>query len=449
MKKIHLNKFLLAGMVCCGIASLFTSCRFEEDDYFDESASLRVEHAIDQVRDNLSSAENGWVMQYFCGTGVAHFEGFNLFAKFDKNGKVTIAGNHRFLRDGNANKYTEANSLYSLLLEDGPVLAFNTWNDVLTPFVDPVAYYAAPNSLVKDGEGMQGDHNFVVMSNNDNEIILRGERHSAEVRLVKCDRSWADYIADTETMKNSFTNSSINEYYVINNNNDTLYFSGLRNGRFRYTEDLVKGVKLDSLSCVFTPNGFRTEHTDSIGSCKFHEFKMAEDKTCLKNEDGNVKVIARWDAFIVNHTALWKMDQTLFTSEQTALYNQINAELKKHNNTWSLESIGIGKSSGSNSIVGLVLTFYTNTAKTKTNTAGLAMTMSRPAYGQMAISCTEDNKIDKNMENIMKKATNIEMLCRNFATLMNGTYNITPDDYFLPTIAQFEAVNGGTSFKLN
>ena len=171
-------------------------------------ASLRVEHAIDQVRDNLSSAENGWVMQYFCGTGVAHFEGFNLFAKFDKNGKVTIAGNHRFLRDGNANKYTEANSLYSLLLEDGPVLAFNTWNDVLTPFVDPVAYYAAPNSLVKDGEGMQGDHNFVVMSNSDNEIILRGERHSAEVRLVKCDRSWADYIVASRTQASTNTTLS-------------------------------------------------------------------------------------------------------------------------------------------------------------------------------------------------------------------------------------------------
>ena len=449
MKKIHLNKFLLAGMVCCGIASLFTSCRFEEDDYFDESASLRVEHAIDQVRDNLSSAENGWVMQYFCGTGVAHFEGFNLFAKFDKNGKVTIAGNHRFLRDGNANKYTEANSLYSLLLEDGPVLAFNTWNDVLTPFVDPVAYYAAPNSLVKDGEGMQGDHNFVVMSNNDNEIILRGERHSAEVRLVKCDRSWADYIADTETMKNSFTNSSINEYYVINNNNDTLYFSGLRNGRFRYTEDLVRGVKLDSLSCVFTPNGFRTEHTDSIGSCKFHEFKMAEDKTCLKNEDGSVKVIAYWDNYIVKHTAVWKMDASLFSAEQTSLFNQIDAELKKHNANWSLESIGIGKSTGSNAIVGLVLTFYTSTAKTKTNTAGLAMTMSRPAYGQITINCTAEDKIDKNMETIKKKATELENLTRSFAATLNGTYQITPDSYFLPTGGQFDAVSGGTSFKLN
>lgn len=449
MKKIHLNKFLLAGMVCCGIASLFTSCRFEEDDYFDESASLRVEHAIDQVRDNLSSAENGWVMQYFCGTGVAHFEGFNLFAKFDKNGKVTIAGNHRFLRDGNANKYTEANSLYSLLLEDGPVLAFNTWNDVLTPFVDPVAYYAAPNSLVKDGEGMQGDHNFVVMSNSDNEIILRGERHSAEVRLVKCDRSWADYIADTETMKNSFTNSSINEYYVINNNNDTLYFSGLRNGRFRYTEDLVKGVKLDSLSCVFTPNGFRTEHTDSIGSCKFHEFKMAEDKTCLKNEDGSVKVIAYWDNYIVKHTAVWKMDASQFSTEQQNLFNQIDAELKKNNANWSLESIGIGKSVGSGAVTGLILTFYTNTAKSKTNSAGLELTMTRPQFGQMAISCSKENKIDKNMENIKKKATEIEELCRSFAALLSGTYQMTPDNYFLPTNAQFESISGGTSFKLN
>lgn len=449
MKKIHLNKFLLAGMVCCGIASLFTSCRFEEDDYFDESASLRVEHAIDQVRDNLSSAENGWVMQYFCGTGVAHFEGFNLFAKFDKNGKVTIAGNHRYLRDGNANKYTEASSLYSLLLEDGPVLAFNTWNDVLTPFVDPVAYYAAPGSLLKDGQGMEGDHNFVVMSNTENEIILRGERHSAEVRLVKCDRSWADYIADTETMKKSITNSSINDYYVINNANDTLYFSGLRNGRFRYTEDLEKGVKLDSLACVFTPNGFRTEHTDSIGSCKFHEFTLSEDKTCLKNEDGTVKVEARWDAYIANHTAVWKMDATKFTAEQAALFSQIDEELKKNNANWSLESIGIGKSSGSNAVVGLILTFYTSTAKTKTNTAGLAMTMARPAYAQMTISCTEANKIDKNMETIKKKATEIEQLCRNFAALLNGTYKMTPDNYFQPTGGQFEPINGGTAFKLN
>ena len=448
MKKTQLYKLMFLAMLP---AFVLTSCRFEDDDYFEESAALRIEHSAKATQDKLVAAPNGWVMQYFCGTDIAVFEGFNLFARFDANNKVTMAGNHRFLRNGNKNKYTEASSPYVMLMEDGLVLAFNVWNDILTPFTDPVSYGDAPDRIVKDGEGMHGDHNFVVMANNEDEIILRGERHSAEVRLVKCDRSWTDYIADTEALKNSITNSSINDYYVVNADKDTLYFQSLRNGRFLYTDNLdkTKSVKLDSLSCVFTPTGFRVEHETKMGNYKFHELKLADDKTCLKNEDGNVKVIARWDAYIVNHTAVWKMDASQFSTEQQNLFNQIDAELKKNNAKWSLESIGIGKSSGSGAITGLVLTFYTNTDKTKTNTAGLSLTMSRPAYGQMTINCTAENKIDKNMETIKKKAADIEQLCRNFAALMNGTYQITPDSYFLPTGGQFDAVSGGTSFKLN
>jgi hypothetical protein len=143
------------------------------------------------------------------------------------------------------------------------------------------------------------------------------------------------------------------------------------------------------------------------------------------------------------------MDQSLFSNEQTALFNQIDAELKKQNANWSLESIGIGKSAGSGSVTGLILTFYTNTAKSKTNSAGLELTMTRPQFGQIAISCSKENKIDKNMENIKKKATEIEELCRSFAALLSGTYQMTPDNYFLPTSGQFEPISGGTSFKLN
>ena len=374
MKKRHFNRFLMMGLMAFCVTVATTSCKFEEDDYFPESASLRVEHAIDNVQNILCAPENGWVMQYFCGTGVAQFEGFNLYAKFDKNGKVTLASNHRYLRGGNAGKYTEATSLYSLLLEDGPVLAFNTWNDVLTPFVDPVSYAAAPNNLVKDGEGMEGDHNFVIMSYNDDEIILRGERHGAEVRLTKSPTLWTDYIADTDKLKNYITNTSISSYYVTTDT-DTLYFTGLRNGRFRYCENLTNPVKLDSLACVFTPKGFRTEREDSIGAHKFHEFTLAEDSTCLVSEDGTVKVMATWDNYIANHTAVWKMDKDLFTAEQNDLFDKINAEIKKFNSAWSLASIGIGQSSGTNKVVGLVLTFYTNAAKTKTNTAGVSLTM--------------------------------------------------------------------------
>jgi hypothetical protein len=222
----------------------------------------------------------------------------------------------------------------------------------------------------------------------------------------------------------------------------------LRNGRFRYSENLTNPVKLDSLSCVFTPKGFRTERQDSIGTRVFHEFTLSADSTCLVNEDGTVKVMATWDNYMMSHSAVWKMDQELFTAEQKDLFDKINTEIKKFNSAWSLESLGIGQSSGTNKVVGLVLTFYTNTSKTKTNTAGVSVPMTRIGLGKMQISYTKDEKVDKNMESIVKKAPDVETYARSFANLLNGTYNITPNNYFLPTGGEYNAVSGGITFRL-
>lgn len=446
MKKIQLYRIVFLAMLP---ALVLTSCRFEDEDKFSESPALRIEHQGRDVKNLLVGAPNGWVMQFFCASDVYQFEGFNLFADFENSGKVTMASNHRLLRDGNAGKYTEASSVYEMLNEDGLVLAFNVWNDILTPFSDPVDCGAAPTVIKKDGVGMHGDHNFVVMSYNDNEVILRGERHQAQVRLVKCDRSWQQYIDDTETMKNQITNTTINNYYVTNGS-ETLYFSGLRKGKFLYTDnlDLTKQVKADSLACCFTPNGFRLERANNIGASTFQEFTMSPDKTCLVSEDGSVKVIALWDQFLTTHTAVWKLDATLFSAEQQNLYSQLEEEIKKHNTAWSIESIGIGQSSGTNKVMGLVITFYTNTAKTKTNTCGLAMTMTCPVFAQYRIETSATDKVDKNMETINKKATQMESLVRQFAATLAGTYSVVPDDYFLPTGGDFTAIDGGTTFKL-
>ena len=450
MKKSgNIYRLLFAALVCFAATMTTTSCRFEEDDYFDESASLRVEHAIDSVRTILTTAENGWVMQYFCGTGVKHFEGFNLFARFTEGGKVTLAGNHRMLRNGNAGKYTEAASLYSLLLEDGPVLAFNTWNDVLTPFVDPVSPWAAPNTLVKDGEGMKGDNNFVIMSYSDDQIIMRGERYQAEVRLTKCPTSWADYIADTDKMKNYIANTSVTNYYVTDEDGDTLYFQGLRGGSFRYCESLSNAVKVDSLMCVFTPKGFRVSSTAKLGDNSFHEFTLSEDSTCLYSEDNKVKVEACWDSYIVNKTALWKFARDSYSEELSKIYDQIATELLKYNSNYVLESIGLGRSTGGNAVKGLVLTFYTNSAKTKTNTAGLSLSLVRKGYAKMEIVYSNFDVIDNNMNAINKKATNLESLVRSFASQLSGEYVMSTSNTFLPIDATFKSVKDGTTLRIS
>lgn len=446
MKKIQLYRMALLAMLP---TLVLTSCRFTDEDYFDESPALRIEHQGDAVRELLTSAPNGWVMQFFCASEEATFEGFNLFARFEANDKVTFASNHRFLRNGNAGKYTEASSIYEILNEDGLVLAFNVWNDVLTPFSDPVSFGYAPNNIVKNGIGMYGDHNFVVMSYNDNEIIMRGERHQAEVRLKKLDCSWTDYIAKTDSMKAVITNTAINSYYVTNGD-QTLYFSGLRKGSFLFTDNLdkTKSVKVDSIACCFTPTGFRLERQNTIGQDKFHEFTISDDTSCLISEDGKVKVIPCWDTYMVSHTAIWELDTTMFTDAQKALYTELNGLLNKFNASWSLKGIGFGKSTGGNSLNGVVLNCYVNTAKTKTNTLGIEVLQKRDAYGKISVNPTVAVKTDNNMNAVEKKVPGFIAKVQEFVETLYGTYNVTPNDYFLPTGGLYTATDGGNTFKL-
>lgn len=425
------------------ISSLFTftGCtRFEEEDLFDESAALRTEKNGERLQDILTSAPQGWVVQFHTGTGASVFEGFNLFAKFEASGKVTIAGNHRFLRDGMANTYTEDVSLYEMIHEEGLVLAFNTWNDVLTPFVDPVQHWTAPTYLIKDGVGMQGDQNWVVKSFNDNEVICRGERYNAEIRLVKADRAWTDYIADTETMRNTIASESMPSYYLTNGR-DTLYYVGLREGRFRRADRVVNPLSFDSISCCFTPMGFRNEHKDEFFGHSYQEFTMSPDKTCLLNEDGTIKVIAMWDRALATSTDIMWMDTLTMSDDLKTFYYQLDDALKAANKNNSLSRIGLGETTNANSVAGLVVEWKSGRSKIM---GGMALTRTIPKYGRMKIVSQPDN-LDNSLSG--KDATVIDAV-RAFGAVLDDTYDMTPESYFMPSTTVFVSADGTKTFKI-
>lgn len=425
--------------------------QFQEDNLFDESAALRIEHNAEKLQNILVDAPNGWVLQYYTGRGISVFEGFNLFAKFERSGKVTLAGDHRFLRNGNAGKYTEHSSLYELIREDGLVLAFNTWNDVLTPFVDPVAFWAAPDILVKDGEGMQGDQNLVVKFMSENQIILRGERYDAEVRLVKADRDWQTYIADTKAMKERFTSDEINSYYITAGD-QTMYVVGLKNGRYRISERVKNPLKVDSLSCCFTPYGFRNESVDTLAGHIFQEFKMAEDGSALLSEDGSVRIIATWDTNLAESDEVMWFDGETLSADLKAKYDQLMAVLETANKVYS-PRIGIGRSaltSGANGVAGLVIEWYSNRRLTKPSLTrgGLTMKRSVPVMGQMTITYEENSTTDNDMKDLLDKDAALVDLVRGFAAALAGTYQMTPNNNFVPTEVLFQSLEGESSFKL-
>lgn len=438
-------------------AFAFVGCsHFQEEDLFEESAALRIEHNANKLQEILVNAPQGWVIQYHTGTGVSVFEGFNLFAKFEKGGKVTIAGNHRFLRDGNAGKYTEDTSLYELIREDGLVLAFNTWNDVLTPFVDPVAPWAAPNNILKDGAGMQGDQNLVVKYMGENEISLRGERYNASIRMVKADRDWQTYIKDTEAMKNRITSDKLSSYYIIAGN-EIMYLDSLINGRYRLSERLKNPLRIDSISCCFTPYGFRNERVDTIAGHPFQEFRMAEDGSALVNEDGTVRIIATWDTYLAESIEIMWFDGESVTAGLKTAYDNLMAALEVADKVYA-PRIGIGRSSistlpvtGENCVMGLVIEWYSNKRKTKASLTrgGLTMKRSVPVMGQIGIAYEVNSTTDENMKALIAKDAALSDLVNGFAASLGGVYLMTPDSYFVPKDVLYQSLEGDKSFRLS
>jgi len=449
-------RYFLACVALTAVALVGCS-RFEENSFFEEGASQRLNQFNKDLKDSLVAQsrddKNGWVIQYFVG---ASCEGFNLFGRFYENGKVLLAGNHRYLRDGRKDQYTEHTSFYELLREEGPVLAFNTWNNILTVLVDPVSPQDAPANLIDDGEGLLGDQNLVFEGFKGKNLLFHGERNLAKVRLVPCDRSWEAYIKDTETTKKSITNATITNYYVVSGT-DTLFFKDLSSGNFTYCERIIDPLYKSTINCVFTPQGFYLQHRNEIAGTSFQEFRLTEDKSRLISENDSVQVIAMWDNYIINErTASWDFDQSLFTDVQKNLVQQIDAELKKaFNSTFDITSVGLGRGKNvASSIPAPLITFsysYKSGKKTLKASFGLSVKIGIPSCGRIKIDISPDDPIDSNLKNFIDRNTekNAEGLVRQFAATLSGTYDMKPNDYFLPTSVDCIPVGGGTAFKIS
>lgn len=451
---MKINKIYSAISVALFATALTACSSFQEDDLFDESASLRITKFNEDLQARLveqsTEGKYGWVIQYFVGS---ESKGYNLFGRFDASGKVTLASNHPYLRGGNANKYTEDVSSYEMLREDGPVLAFNTWNDVLTVFVDPVDPSQAPSTIVNDGEGMKGDHNFLFHAYEGQNILFRGQRHAAGIRFVPCDRPWEDYITDADAFKKSITSTTLNSYYVTDGK-DTMYFSGLNNGLFTYQERLVDPLQSEPCACVFSVDGFRLKNKSQLGEKSFQDFTISEQKDCLYNEDKTVKVVPTWDYYINDCSSMWRIKEECFTPEQQELYTKMVAEVVKANSKNVLDSIVIGRMPHT---VDKVTTYYPalilcahrpRKPKDVTIRAYVNLGIYRPQYGLLKLEAWQkDAPVSQDMESFA--ATELKSLCEQFAASVLGTYKMVPNDYFRPTYVSLVPVDGGNTLQLN
>ena len=76
-----MNKNKIAYLFLMMSVLLMSSCLKNQDDVFDKSASIRSIEYLENARKVLTSAENGWVMNYY-PDNLQSFGGFSYVLKF-------------------------------------------------------------------------------------------------------------------------------------------------------------------------------------------------------------------------------------------------------------------------------------------------------------------------------------------------------------------------------
>ncbi len=186
------------ALAAASLASV--SCNRWEDDIWDQSSAERLEQAQIEDREILCSAPNGWQMLYFCN---GQEQGYNFLMKFDEHGGVTIAT--RNPNTGNA--YAEEASMYDVLVDDGPVLSFSTYNSLFHRYADPDPEHTQGS----DGIGSGGDYEFNIMTIADTMIYLHGKKGKLDIYMYPLEegKDWQEYFNDLYALRDSMFHSSI------------------------------------------------------------------------------------------------------------------------------------------------------------------------------------------------------------------------------------------------
>ena len=166
----------------------FTSCLKDDDEVFGDSSSARLQAAMKQAKAVLRGAENGWVMDYYIGEESSS-GGYAFIVKFDS---LTCTAMSEATD-------TVDTSYYKMTTDNGPVLTFDTYNQVLHQF-------ATPSS--DEYEGQHADFEFLIMSATPELVVMKGKRTGNLIYLHPLQRDAKAYLEDVNAMRDSLIVSS-------------------------------------------------------------------------------------------------------------------------------------------------------------------------------------------------------------------------------------------------
>lgn len=168
-----MKKIILISLIAIGLG--MSSCVNEVEEVFDKPASQRLEERMNECKTLLTSAEHGWLIEYYPSSQQS-YGGSSYTAKFTEDGNATVTGELAQKMAGDVSK--TITSHYSINSSSSVVLTFDTYNDYIHYWSDPDEW---------SGNRFEGDFEFAYVSGNAERMIFRGIKTDNQIIFTALD----------------------------------------------------------------------------------------------------------------------------------------------------------------------------------------------------------------------------------------------------------------------
>ena len=241
-------------VIVLALASVFAACNRDEKNLFDQSAAERSQAALDKANAILPMYENGWEMMYFANP---ESKGYNLILKLDTNQRVTATVKNVTVQyangDGTKSEalvlgvpvgtiVTDSLSTWKAKLDNGPVLSFDTYNDVFHAWADPR----------ENGDGLLGDYEFLILSVDPDRIVLKGQKHGGySILRPMPEMTPEEYFSSCEKLLNTYFGGG--NIMTLDMSGDLYYLHSGSSGLFNVTDYGEKAATVDPVLYPLCP----------------------------------------------------------------------------------------------------------------------------------------------------------------------------------------------------
>ena len=399
------------------LAATFAACSRDEESLFDKPAAIRAQEAIENAFDVLTSQEAGWEMAYFPNL-EADAKGYNMVLKFNKNGNVSVTAKNAATTNNRI--MTDTASTWAVKSDYGPILTFDTYNDVFHAFSDP-----------KDnGAGFLGDYEFLILKATPELVILKGKKHSAYtvMRPMKNTDLPAYFAACEKMQTNLFGNN--NNIVTLTQGNEKMYLYKGADGQFQsaaYGSPLVAEAATYHPLCatedgIIVSKGFGEDVHDHVFYYDSIKGELKSEKGALMNA-GNLNVL--FGAYFTDNALGWAVDSE---GQETvdALIAAVNTAM--NNTSAKMKVMGYGYKQSLNMYEGgyFLLVNFTYKQGKKNQEKKLVWTIDL-TQDENGITVANAVPYDKNTETFLGQIPAAQAV----ADAMLGSYSATPLEGYL------------------